>query len=186
MEAVSIQTPLNVSESSRKRPLSDTEDDDSDREDTKRLRSTSTASNHGIAAPEAAKQAQDTNKSKKDKKRRQKKKRRKLPVVEEGARAEKLPSERRSQPLPNTRLLGDMPHSRSPGASVPPETRAKTPVAGPSTEARERSATLAKVEERSEAAEGVAADDIKDENESPRSLLDVCNPLNLRGTSTYI
>ena len=53
----------------------DAEDDDSDREDTKRLRSTSTVSNSGILSPEAAKQAQDANKSKKDKKRRQKKKR---------------------------------------------------------------------------------------------------------------
>ncbi|TCD69937.1 hypothetical protein EIP91_005761 [Steccherinum ochraceum] len=170
MDPVLAQPSLKASQSSRKRPLSDTEDDDSDREDMKRLRSTSTVSNAGVAATEAAREAQDANKSKKDKKRRQKKKKRKLPVVEEGARAEKPPSERRSQASPNTRLAGDKPQSKSPGASVQAETRAKTPVAGPSAETRERSVTLAKTEEGGEVTENAASVDMKGEENDFQSV----------------
>lgn len=175
MASVSVKIPSRVSQNSpqvpQKRPLSDTSDDESDRDELTRLRSTSIVSNGGATQEVSSKPPSEANKSRK--KKPKKKKKRKLSVVEESARAEKSPTERLSQASLFTRPPSSKPPSTGPPHSDMAETRESTPAAGPSRSPRDSSTETLGTVHGEDITGGTGT--VKEEvvNEDDRSLLTV-------------
>ncbi|THH31825.1 hypothetical protein EUX98_g2349 [Antrodiella citrinella] len=128
----------NGSQSSKRRHIPDSSDEETDREDVKRMRSASVLlGNDGAVAEGPGISAQETSKANKDKKKRsKKKKKRKLSLVEESARAEaekQPPVDRRSSTRPPASKASSMGRATSHVS----ETRGDTPAAGPSRKVQE-------------------------------------------------
>ncbi|KAH8097113.1 hypothetical protein BXZ70DRAFT_312370 [Cristinia sonorae] len=143
MDTVSANVSTRRNEQkSKKRPLSDTEDDESDREDAKRLRSTGVLGNDRRNPEDPSNLDEEASKSNPKKKRRTRKKKRKMSIVDETARAEKPPSDRRSRSSTLTRHSSAKPPSVLSNAPAIAATRDTTPAAGPSRSVQRASPSL--------------------------------------------
>ena len=169
MDTFSFRANAQVSQngppSSRKRPLSDTSDDETDHEEMKRLRSASILSTSGGTAEGTARVSQEPARSSRDRKKRQKKKKkRKMSVVEESARAEKPPSERRNQASILTRPPSIRPSSAGPASPSATVTRGNTPTAGPSCTVSEPVSVLSQSTKGEEVALGRSSTTLSEES----------------------